>query len=188
MIASPRSIALAENFAGQWLGLDELGVSSTPSRRKFPVWSDELKADEKQEVIRFFDAIVREDRSLLEVLDSDSTFLNERLAKLYGVEGVTGPDFRRVKLSPDTHRGGVVGMAAVLTATSFPLRTSPVLRGRWVMESILGGKGPPPPPDAGTLPNDDKKKDGLTFGERLGKHRTKAECAGCQQTTDPRGF
>src|SRR5205823_2413045 len=114
MVASPRSIALAENFAGQWLGLDELGVSSTPSRRKFPVWSDELKADEKQEVIRFFDAIVREDRSLLEVLDSDSTFLNERLAKLYGVEGVTGDNFRRVKLAPDTHRGGVLGMAAVL--------------------------------------------------------------------------
>lgn len=188
MIASPRSIALAENFAGQWLGLDELGVSSTPSRRKFPAWSDQLKDDEKREVVLFFDAIVRDDRSLLELLDADSTFLNERLAKLYGIDGVTGDTFRRVKLSPASHRGGVLGMAAVLTTTSFPLRTSPVLRGRWVMQALLGSKVPPPPLNTPFLPKTDALKDGKTFRQQLEAHRANAACAGCHAKMDPLGF
>jgi hypothetical protein len=188
MIASPKSIALAENFAGQWLGLDELGVSSTPGRRKFPEWNDQLKEDEKREVVLFFDAIVRQDRSLLELLDCNSTYLNEGLAKLYNIPGVTGDQFRRVTLSADSHRGGVLGMAAILTTTSFPLRTSPVLRGRWVMQNLLGSKVPPPPPNTPFLPKNDAVKNGLTFRQQLEKHRSNPACASCHAKMDPLGF
>jgi hypothetical protein len=188
MLKDPKSRALAENFAIQWLALDGLGVSVRPDRRRFPDYDEDLARSMKQEAILFFDSVFREDRSLLELIDSDYTFANERLAKLYGIDGVKGPELRRVALPSDHSRGGVLGMAAVLTATSFPLRTSPVLRGKWVMESLLGGKVPPPPPTAGTLPTDDKKVNGLTFRQKLEKHRSKPECAGCHQKMDPLGF
>src|SRR5262249_5516864 len=111
----------------------------------------------------------------------------ERLARLYGIEGVKGPEMRRVTLQ-DRNRGGVVGMAAVLTVSSFPLRTSPVLRGKWILESFLGSKVPPPPPEAGSLPENAGEGKKLTFRERLEKHRTKPECASCHQKMDPLGF
>jgi hypothetical protein len=187
MMKDPRSKAMTENFATQWLGIGEVGESIRPSRQKFPEYDDELAGLMKQETILFFDAILREDRSLLELLDCDYTFANERLAKLYGIADVKGPEMRRVKVV-DRSRGGILGMASILTATSFPLRTSPVLRGKWVMESILGGKVPPPPPEAGTLPKDDAKEKGLTFRQRLEKHRSKPECSSCHQKMDPLGF
>ena len=134
-----------------------------------------------------FDSVVREDHSLIDLLDADYTFLNGRLARHYGIDGVRGREMRRVHL-PDRNRGGVLGLGAVLTCTSYPLRTSPVLRGRWVLEQLLGERVPPPPPDVPQLPKDEKPRDGLTFRQRLERHRTQAECAGCHRKMDPLGF
>ncbi|MBW3623378.1 MAG: DUF1588 domain-containing protein, partial [Armatimonadetes bacterium] len=121
------------------------------------------------------------------LLDADYTYLNEELAKHYGIEGVTGPELRRVPLR-DRRRGGILVMASVLTVTSYPQRTSPVLRGRWVLEEMLGATVPPPPPDAGGLPADEAPREGLTFRQRLEKHREKPECASCHNRMDPLGF
>jgi hypothetical protein len=135
----------------------------------------------------FFNGIIREDRSLTEMISADYTYVNAELAALYGIGGVEGETMQRVQLA-DASRGGFLGMGAVLTATSHSLRTSPVLRGKWVMETILGAHVPPPPPDAGTLPEDDKHPQGLTFRQQLEIHREKAECAGCHSQMDPLGF
>jgi len=187
MLRDPRSVALGDSFACQWLELEPLGKTVRPDAKKFPEFDDELAELMKDEVVFAFHDIVRSDRSLLELIDSDATWLNERLAKLYGVEGVKGPELRRVPLK-DRNRGGVVGMAAVLTVSSYPLRTSPVIRGKWILESLLGSKVPPPPPDAGSLPENAAEGRKLSFRERLVKHRTKAECASCHQKMDPLGF
>ena len=137
MLADPRSRALAEDFAGQWLRVGSLAELAEPDKRLFPEYTPELRDAMVEEAVAFFHAILREDRPVLDLLDSDYTYLNERLAKHYGIEGVTGPEFRRVELK-DRNRGGVLGMAAVLTLTSYPRRTSPVLRGKWVLEELLG--------------------------------------------------
>lgn len=187
MLRDRRSKALGESFACQWLELEPLGKTVRPDPKKFPEFDDELAELMKDEVVHFFHDIVRDDRSLLEVIDSDATWLNDRLARLYGIGGVTGSELRRVKLQ-DRNRGGMVGMAAVLTVSSYPLRTSPVLRGKWILESLLGSKVPPPPPEAGSLPENAAEGKKLSFRERLEKHRTKAECASCHQKMDPLGF
>ncbi len=187
MLRDPRSQALGESFACQWLELEPLGKTVRPDAKKFPEFDDELGELMKDEVIHAFHDIVRDDRSVLELIDSDATWLNERLAKLYGIDGVKGPELRRVPLK-DRNRGGVVGMAAVLTVSSYPLRTSPVIRGKWILESLLGSKVPPPPPEAGSLPENAAEGKKLSFRERLEKHRTKAECAACHQKMDPLGF
>jgi hypothetical protein len=187
MLRDPRSKALGESFACQWLELEPLGKTVRPDAKKFPEFDDELAELMKAEVIHAFHDIVRENRSLLELIDSDSTWLNERLALLYGIDGVKGPELRRVPLQ-DRNRGGVVGMAAVLTVSSYPLRTSPVIRGKWILESLLGSKVPPPPADAGSLPENASEGKKLSFRERLERHRTKAECASCHQKMDPLGF
>lgn len=187
MLRDPRSKGLGESFACQWLELEPLGKTIRPDAKRFPEFDDDLAALMKDEVIHAFHDIVRDDRSVLELIDNDSTWLNERLAKLYGIGGVTGPEMRRVALT-DRNRGGVVGMAAVLTVSSYPLRTSPVIRGKWILESLLGTKVPPPPPDAGSLPEDATEGKKLSFRERLERHRTKAECASCHQKMDPLGF
>jgi hypothetical protein len=187
MLHDPRSKALGESFACQWLELEPLGKTVRPDAKKFPEFDDELAELMKDEVVHAFHDIVRDDRSVLELIDSDATWLNERLARLYGVDGVKGPELRRVPLK-DRNRGGVVGMAAVLTVSSYPLRTSPVVRGKWILESLLGSKVPPPPPDAGSLPENAAEGKKLSFRERLEKHRTKAECASCHQKMDPLGF
>jgi len=187
MLRDPRSKALGESFACQWLELEPLGKTVRPDPKKFPEFDDELAELMKDEVVHAFHDIVRDDRSVLELIDSDSTWLNERLARLYGIDGVKGPELRRVPLK-DRNRGGVVGMAAVLTVSSYPLRTSPVIRGKWILESLLGSKVPPPPPDAGSLPENAAEGKKLSFRERLEKHRTKAECASCHQKMDPLGF
>jgi hypothetical protein len=187
MLADPRSIALSENFATQWLGITALGTTARPDSAKFPQFDDELAAAEREEVVRFFDSIIREDRSLLDLLDANYTFANEPLANLYGIPNVTGSQFARVHLTADS-RGGVLGMAAVLTATSYPLRTSPVLRGKWVLEQLLGERIPPPPPLVSQLPPDDRNRHGLTFRQQLEEHRANPECAACHSRMDPLGF
>jgi cytochrome c553 len=187
MMKDPRSVALAENFATQWLGINALGDAKRPDPGRFPQFTDSLSTDERREVVLFVDSIFRDNRSLLDLLDARYTFANARLAKLYGLPGVRGPEMRKVELT-DRNRGGVLTMAAVLTSTSYPLRTSPVLRGKWVLEQLLGEHVPPPPPTAGKLPPDDHQADGLTLRQRLEKHRSNPECASCHARMDPIGF
>jgi hypothetical protein len=186
MLADPKSRALAEDFAGQWLRVGSLADLAEPDKKLFPEYTPELRDAMVEEAVAFVHAILHEDRPVLELLDSYYTFLNEPLAKHYGIEGVTGPDFRRVELK-DRRRGGVLGMAAVLTLTSYPRRTSPVLRGKWVLEELLGTPPPPPPAMVKSLPTDDRIRNGLTFRQRLEQHRQKAECASCHARLDPLG-
>jgi len=188
MLKDPRSRALGENFAAQWLGITALGGVSRPDPKRFPEFDDELAAAMREEAVEFVGHVLRNDRSLMELLDADYTFLNERLAKHYGITGVSGTEMRKVQLVDRTQRGGLLGLAAVLTSTSYPLRTSPVLRGKWVLEEVLGERVPPPPPTAGQLPPDDNQPDGLSLRQRLEHHRSRAECAGCHQKMDPLGF
>lgn len=187
MLKDPKSRGFAEAFAMQWLDLRPLGTTAKPDPTKFPEFDDALAAAMREEVVMLFEHVVREDRSLLELIDADYTFANERLAKIYGLPNVSGPQMRKVPL-PDRTRGGAITSAAVLTVTSYPLRTSPVLRGRWVLEEVLGSKVPPPPPDVPELPKDDKATKGLSFRQQLELHRKKAECAACHARMDPLGF
>jgi Protein of unknown function (DUF1588)/Protein of unknown function (DUF1585)/Protein of unknown function (DUF1592) len=167
--------------------LKALGETVKPDPQRFPEFDAALAEAMRQEPARLFEAILREDRSLLELLDADYTFVNEKLADIYGLSGVTGPEFRRVSLA-DRNRGGVLTMAGPLAVSSMPLRTSPVVRGKWVLGDLLGTKIPPPPPNAGELPPDDRNTEGLTLRKQLELHRSKAECAGCHQKIDPLGF
>ncbi len=187
MLRDSKARALAENFGTQWLGLTALGTTVKPDATRFPDCDDALLQAMREETILFLSEIIRDDRSLLELVDSDHTFLNERLARHYGIEGIAGSQMRVVQLA-DRNRGGVLGMGSVLTATSHPLRTSPVLRGKWVLQDLLGEGVPPPLPNAGTLPDDEVQPDGLTLRQRLEAHRSKPECASCHQKMDPIGF
>ena len=186
MLLDPKSKALAQNFAIQWLGIGTLGGGVRPDPRRFKQFDDDLAAAERDEVVCFVDSIFREDRSLLELLDANYTFVNEPLAKLYGISNVTGDAMQRA--SVNSQRGGVMSMAAVLTTTSYPLRTSPVLRGKWVMETLLGERVPAPPPNVPALPQDDRQLKGLTFRQTLEEHRKNPDCAGCHSRMDPLGF
>ncbi|WP_435019553.1 DUF1592 domain-containing protein [Tundrisphaera sp. TA3] len=186
MLADGKSWSLIENFSSQWLQTRALKIVS-PSLGRGTRFDEPLRAAMKREPELFFEAVVREDRSILDFLDSDYTFLNERLARHYGIEGVEGPEFRRVSLT-DGKRGGVVTMASVLTVTSNPTRTSPVKRGKWILEEILGTPPPPPPPGISDLP--DEKKGVLTGSvrTRMEKHRADPNCATCHSRMDPLGF
>jgi hypothetical protein len=141
----------------------------------------------REETVLFFDSIIREDRSLLELIDADYTFVNERLAAHYKMSAVRGAAMRRVHLD-EPYRGGVLGQASILTVTAFPHRTSPVLRGRWVLEELLGAEVPPPPPDVPVLNEKKKNATPMTLRQMLEKHRAKAECAACHSRIDPLGF
>jgi mono/diheme cytochrome c family protein len=187
MLQSPKSRAFSDSFAGQWLRARDLYSTAHPDGNQFKAYTPSLRDAMYAETIDFFDSIVREDASLLRLLDADYTYLNEELAKHYGVDGVTGPEMRRVKLA-DNNRGGVMTLGSVLVQTSYPLRTSPVLRGKWVLEQILGSPTPPPPPNVGTLPADDAPRQGLTFRHRLEEHRKNPACASCHNRLDPIGF
>lgn len=187
MLQDAKAQSLAENFIGQWLGVRRLGTTVQPDPNRFPGYTPALRKAMQMEPSEFFLSLLREDASLLKLLDADYTFANEDLAIHYGIPGVVGSKMRRVSLN-DANRGGVLAMAGVLTLTSYPLRTSPVLRGRWVLDEILGTPPPPPPPLVPSLPPDDKPKEGLTLRQQLEKHRTKAECAACHQRMDPLGF
>ncbi|HYO09797.1 MAG TPA: DUF1592 domain-containing protein [Tepidisphaeraceae bacterium] len=185
MLASPKANALVENFAGQWLQFRNLDASH-PDRKKFPTYSDRLRDAMKRETQLFFESILREDRSVLDVLTADYTFLNERLARHYGIGGVEGEEFRRVSLA-DKPRRGVLTHGSVLTLTSNPTRTSPVKRGKWVLESLLGAAPPPPPPEIPSLEKDGQATTG-TVRQQLEKHRADVTCASCHAAMDPVGF
>ena len=187
MLADPKARALSEQFVGQWLGIRTLGSVAAPDPHKFPEFTPALRESMVAEPTEFFAGLLREDRSLLELLDSDYTWVNAELARHYGLPGVTGAGFTKVSL-PDRRRGGVTGMAAVLTQTSYPQRTSPVLRGKWLLEEVFGTPPPPPPPLVATLPANDEKRDGLTFRQRLEQHRKDPNCAACHARLDPLGF
>jgi len=187
MMRDPRARGLADSFAAQWLGIRALGPTIRPDYKLFPEFTEELAAAMREETLLCFDAIIREDRSLLEIIDADYTFVNEQLAALYKIKGVQGPRMRRVQLE-DPLRGGVLGQASVLTVTSYPHRTSPVLRGRWILEELLGTEVPPPPPNVPVLNEKDKAAKALTLRQQLEKHRSKAECAVCHNRIDPLGF
>ena len=187
MLADPKARILAENFGGQWLRTKELKTGVTPATDKFPEFTPALRDAMYREVVEFFQSLLHENQPLTDFLDCDYTFANETLAKQYGLPGVSGDEFRRVALT-DRNRGGVITMGAVLTLTSYPRRTSPVLRGKWVMEEILGTPPPAPPPMIKSLPTSDKPKNGLTFRQQLEHHRSKIECAGCHARMDPLGM
>jgi len=187
MLADPKARGLADSFATQWLNIGALGQTIKPDAERFPEFDAQLAADMRSEAVGLVETVLREDRSLLDLIDADYAVVNDRLAAHYGLSPVEGAEFRKVALE-DRRRGGVLGLGAVLTATSLPLRTSPVLRGKWILEEVLGASVPPPPPNAGVLPEDDKLHDGLTLRQRLEQHRTNPECAACHQRMDPLGF
>ena len=175
MLADSRSEALAKNFAGQWLRLRNIS-GALPSDVLFPDFGESLRADFVRETELFFDSILREDRSVTELLTADHTFLNERLAKHYGITNVYGSDFRRVTLSDDTRRG-LLEQGSILTVTSYPDRTSPVGRGKWVLENVIGTPPPPPPPNVPELEPETDSGQALTMRERMEEHRANPVCA-----------
>ena len=186
MVADPKSIALAENFGGQWLELRKLETAA-PDPKLFPGYTDGLKEAMIRETTLFFDEIARRDRSVLDFLEGKFAVVNEDLARLYGIPGVAGPEFRKVPVS-DPNRAGVLTQASVLTLTSNPTRTSPVKRGKWVLEVLLGTPPPPPPPGASQLSEDREKIVGKTLRQRMEMHRKDPNCATCHQRMDPIGF
>jgi len=186
MLADPRSEALIANFAGQWLQLRNVR-SVQPNSDEFPDFDDNLRQAFRRETELLFTSILREDRNVLDLLRADYTFVNERLARHYGISGVYGSRFRRVPVTDDTRRG-LLGQGSMLAITSHAERTSPVLRGKWVLENLLGLPVPPPPADVPALKG---KEDGVkprTLREQLAEHRADPVCASCHKVMDPVGF
>jgi cytochrome c553 len=185
MLADPRSAALAGEFAARWLRFRGFSERAPVDRKKFPEFTPELQADMEAEATAFLADVIRHDRPLRGLFGAGHTFLNERLAAHYGVPGVTGAEFRRVDVA-DQGRGGLLGMAAILASTSYPQRTSPVLRGNWVLTAVLGTPTPPPPADVPPL--EAAAAAGAGVRERLKAHRAAAACAACHDRIDPLGF
>jgi Protein of unknown function (DUF1592)/Protein of unknown function (DUF1588)/Protein of unknown function (DUF1585)/Protein of unknown function (DUF1587)/Protein of unknown function (DUF1595)/Ca-dependent carbohydrate-binding module xylan-binding len=186
LLVDAKSKALAENFAGQWLELRSLDLR-TPDKQLFPRYDDGLKRAMRTETEMFFETIVREDRSIFDLLAADFTFVNEKLAEHYGLKDVRGDAFRRVSLA-GTERGGILTQASILTVTSNPNRTSPVKRGKWILENILGSPPPPPPPNVPELKEPQAGVAKGTLRERLEQHRVNPGCASCHKSMDPLGF
>lgn len=184
MIKDPKAKALVQNFAGQWLQLRNL-VLVNPDKQRFPDWDEELRNAMRMETELFFEDVMRNDRSVLDFIDGKFTYLNERLAKHYGYRGVKGTEFRRVSLS-GPQRGGVLTQASVLTVTSNPTRTSPVKRGKWILEQLLNAPPPPPPANVEELKEDGQLKG--TLRQKMEQHRKNPSCATCHQQMDPLGF
>ena len=186
MLADPRANALVTNFAAQWLHLRNLD-SATPDLRLFPDFDDNLRQAFRQESELLFASVQREDRSVLDLLTADYTYLNERLAKHYDIPHVYGSRFRRVATTGDRKRGGLLRHGSILTVTSYATRTSPVLRGKWVMENLIGEPPPPPPENVPAL-KDNTVAANLTVRERLAEHRKNPACRSCHNQIDPVGF
>jgi mono/diheme cytochrome c family protein len=187
MLADSRSEALVSSFAEQWLYLRNLAAFN-PDPRLFPDFDDNLREAFRRETELFFESIKNEDRSMLDLLQANYTFLNERLAKHYGIPNVYGSHFRRVMLPADSPRGGLLGQASILSVTSYANRTSPVQRGKWVLENILGMPPPPPPPNVPPLKDNGIGGKVLSMRERMVEHRANPVCASCHQLMDPIGL
>jgi hypothetical protein len=187
MLADERAGAFVENFAGQWLYLRNLDAV-VPVQSVFPDFDDTLRQGLKRETELFFGSIVRENLSALDLLRADYTFVNERVARLYGLPNIKGNHFRRVQLPADSPRRGLLGHGSILTVTSYPDRTSPVVRGKWILENLLGVPPPPPPPNVPKLEETSDAGGTLTLRERLTAHRQNPSCASCHSLMDPLGF
>jgi len=188
MLADPKARALTQSFAVPWARLKQFN-RVRPSTEHFPTFTRKLRDAMLQEATTFFDKLREDDRPVLDLLDADYTYLNEELARHYGIEGVKGNEFRRVALEPQHHRGGLLGMAAVLAMGAETSRTSPTLRGKWVLEVLFGTPPPPPPANAGRLKDDGKKdKAPRTFREKMTLHAKDPSCAACHSRIDPLGF
>src|SRR5262249_41415704 len=186
MLADPKAHSLVTNFFGQWLLVRNMDAVK-PDTYAFPDFDDNLRQAFKQETELFVEDQLREDRSVLDLLRADYTFLNERLAKHYGISHVYGNRFRRVPLGADRERGGLLRQGSILTVTSYATRTSPVIRGKWILENFLGTPPPPPPANVPAL-TENTVAANLPIRERLAEHRTNAACASCHRLIDPVGF
>ena len=186
MLADPRARALVDNFAGQWLFLRNL-QNVRPDRDEFPNFDDNLRQAFRRETELFVESILREDRSVLDLLTANDTFVNKRLARHYGIPHIYGSRFRRVALGDEARRG-LLGQGSILAVTSYPNRTSPVLRGKWILDNVLGTPPPPPPPNVPALKEDLEGGKAVSVRERLEEHRKNAACASCHRVMDPLGF
>jgi hypothetical protein len=186
MLADDKAMALVDNFAGQWLFLRNL-QSARPDVEEFPDFDDNLRQAMRRETELLFANVLREDRPVTELLTADYTFINGRLAKHYGIAGIYGSHFRKVPVTEEARRG-LLGHASILTVTSYPNRTSPVLRGKWVLENVLGTPPPPPLPDVPALPENEAGHEARTLRERLAEHRANPVCATCHDVMDPIGL
>ena len=187
MLKDPKAKNFAESFVTQWFGIAAFRETNPLDPERFPEMTSTLRDAMYQEMVEYFYHILTESRDFRDLLDSDYTFVNEELARHYGIEGVRGNEMRKVTVS-DGIRGGVLGMGSVLASTSMPLRTSPVLRGKWVLEEILGTPPPPPPPDVGELPEEASTDKNASIRDLLTLHRANPACASCHQKMDPIGF
>jgi len=185
MLADPRSNSLVTNFVGQWLYLRNMD-KALPDPVAFPDFDENLRQSMIKETELFFESMIHEDRSVLDLFRANYTFLNERLARHYGIPGIYGSEFRRVKLDDD-QRMGLLGQGSILTVTSYPNRTSPTIRGKWLLENVLGSPTPPPPPNVPSL-KEDKSSAQLTMRQRMEQHRSNPVCSTCHSRMDPLGF
>jgi hypothetical protein len=186
MLADPKARAIVDNFASQWLLLRNL-KGHIPTPTEFPNFDNELRQAFRRETELFFESIMREDRSVLDLLNADYTYVNERLARHYGIPGVYGSHFRRVTLTREERRG-LLGQGSILTVTSYPNRTSPVLRGKYILENILGTPPPAPPADVPALNDNQPGEEAQSLRARLELHRKSPNCASCHRVMDPLGF
>ncbi len=186
MLRDPKSEALVDNFAEQWLFLRNVKTTA-PDLERFPDFDDNLRESMREETKLFFESVLRENRDVMDLMNGDYTFVNERLAKHYGIPGVYGSQFRRVKIT-DPNRRGLLGQASILTVTSYPNRTSPVQRGKWILTNILGTPPLPPPPNVPALEENAAGEAPKSLRERMELHRQNPVCAGCHKVMDPVGF
>ena len=188
MLADPRSESMVTNFAAQWLYIRDID-SKNPDQLLFPDFDETLRTAFRRETELFIESILRDNKSVMELLTANYTFLNERLAKHYGIPNIQGSHFRRVTFPPDSPRGGLLGQGSILAVTSYATRTSPVLRGKWVLENLLAAPPPPPPPDVPALKTEGPEPGkALTMREAMVQHRANPACAGCHARMDPIGF
>jgi Protein of unknown function (DUF1588)/Protein of unknown function (DUF1592)/Protein of unknown function (DUF1585) len=186
LLADDRASSLVTNFGDQWLFLRNVDKLQ-PNRKTFPEFDENLRIALRRETELLFESVLHEDRSVLDLLNADYTFLNERLARHYGIPNVYGSHFRRVAVT-DENRRGLLGHGSILAITSYPHRTSPTLRGKWLLENVLGMAPPPPPPNVPALDEESKAARVLTMRERMEQHRKNPACASCHAQMDPLGF
>jgi hypothetical protein len=186
MLSDEKARALVENFAGEWLQFRNIDVVR-PDGQRFPDFDESLRYSMRHETELFVENIVRHDGSVLDFLDANYSFLDERLARFYDVPGVTGPEFRRVDMSGTERGGGILAQASILTISSYATRTSPVLRGKWILENLLNAPPPPPPPSVPAL-DDTKVGQSASLRQQMEAHRQSAVCASCHAKMDPLGF